>query len=109
MYSTGTEQAERQTDALKSWNSVYRFYARFSQCDDGGIAEGTSDAVAKLLANHWDTVTELVKLISSHKGFENFVLRHVDETIDWKRMFRRLGKMQRHAARLTPHRSARRS
>jgi hypothetical protein len=78
------EQAERETDGLKTWNSVYRLYKKFSQCDDGGIAEGVSDAVAKLLANRWDSLSELVKLVSSENGFESFVLRHVDETIDWE-------------------------
>ena len=77
-------QAERETNSLKTWNSVYKFYKKFSHCDDGGIAEGVSDAVAKLLANRWDSVSELVKLVSSEKGFEDFVLRHVDETIDWE-------------------------
>ncbi len=75
-------QAERETDSLKTWNSVYQFYKGFSQCDDGDIAEGVSDAVAKLLANRWDGVSELVRFVSNEKGFENFVLRHVDETID---------------------------
>jgi len=76
-------QAEGATDGLKTWNSVYRFYKQFAQCDDGGIAEGVSDAVAKLLANHWDSISEFVKLASNDKKFEKFVIRHVDETIDW--------------------------
>jgi hypothetical protein len=42
-----------------------------------------ADAVAKMLANRWDSVGELVKLGSKDKGFEDLVLRHVDETIDW--------------------------
>jgi hypothetical protein len=76
-------QAETATDSLKAWNSVYRFYKQFSHCDDGGIAEGVSDAVAKLLANRWGSVIDFVKLASNDKGFENFVVRHVDDTIDW--------------------------
>ena len=76
-------QAETATDSLKTWNSVYRFFKQFSHCDDGSIAEGVSDAVAKLLANSWDSVDKFVKLASSDRGFENFVIRHVDETIDW--------------------------
>ncbi len=76
-------KAEGETDKLKTWDSVYQFYKEFSHCDDGGIAEGVSDAVAKLLANRWDSFDELAKLASNEKGFENFVLRHVDETIDW--------------------------
>jgi hypothetical protein len=76
-------QAGTQTDHLKTWHSVYKFYKQFSHCDDGSIAEGVSDAVAKLLANRWDSFDEFAKLASNDKGFENFVLRHVDETIDW--------------------------
>jgi hypothetical protein len=79
------KRADSETDALKTWNSVYSFYKQFSQCDDGGVAEGISEAVAKKLANQWDSVGELVKLGSKDKGFEDFVVRHVDETIDWDR------------------------
>jgi hypothetical protein len=78
------ETAETEIDALKTWNSVNRFYKNLSQCDDGGIAEGVSEAVAKLLANHWESIGGLVKLVTSDRGFENFVLRHVDETINWE-------------------------
>lgn len=77
------KRADNETDALKTWNSVYSFYKQFSQCDDGGVAEGVSEAVAKLLANQWDSVGELVKLGSKDKRFEDFVVRHVDKTIDW--------------------------
>ena len=76
-------QAETATDSLKTWNSVYRFYKQFSHCDDGSVAEGVSDAIAKLLSNHWDSLHDFVKLASDDKGFEDFVIRHVDETIDW--------------------------
>lgn len=76
-------QAETATDRLKTWNSVYRFYKQFPHCDDGGIAEGISDAVAKLFANRWDSLHTFVKLAYSDNGFENFVIRHLDETIDW--------------------------
>ena len=77
------KQAEMDTDHLRTWDSMYGFYKRFAQCDDGAIAEGVSDSVAKLLANRWASVGELVKLGSGDKAFEEFVLRHVDDTIDW--------------------------
>jgi hypothetical protein len=75
-------RAETETDKLKTWDSVYKFYKQFSHCDDGSIGEGVSDAVAKLLANKWDSFGEFAKLAYDHNGFESFVLRHVDETID---------------------------
>ena len=76
------KRAEMATDNLKNWKAVYGFYKRFLRCDDGGVAEGVSDAIAKLLANHWEHFSDFAKLASTDKGFEQFVVRHVDETID---------------------------
>jgi hypothetical protein len=76
-------RAEMATDKLKTWNSVYRFYKKFSRCDDGSVGEGISDAVAKLLANRWEHFGEFVQRASNDKAFESVVVRHVDETIDW--------------------------
>ena len=78
-------QAEMATDKLKTWESVYQFYGQYSHCDDGSIGEGISDAVAKLFANHWDSFSAFSTLASKDRAFETFVLRHVDETIDWSR------------------------
>jgi len=75
--------AESETDNLKTWESVYSFYKRFAPCDDGGVAEGVSDHVAKLFANQWATVSGFVTLADNDQGFKKFVLRHVDATIDW--------------------------
>ena len=74
-------QAEESTDHLEGWSEVYQSFTRFSQCDDGGIAEGYSDAIGKLLADKWDQFPDLVKLATKDKRFQSFVLRHVDETI----------------------------
>jgi hypothetical protein len=74
-------QAEAETDHLRDWGSVHRSYERFSHCDDGSIAEGYSDAVAKLLADHWDQFSRFVQLVSSDKRFAPFVVKHIDETI----------------------------
>jgi hypothetical protein len=74
-------QAEENTDHLRDWNAVYQSFTRFSQCDDGGIAEGYSDAIGKLLADNWNQFPDLVRLAAKDKRFQSFVLRHVDETI----------------------------
>jgi len=77
-----SRQAELATDNLKTWESLYDFYQKFARCDDGGVAEGISEGVAKLLANHWDAIAEFVTIAEHDKGFERFVLHHVDATID---------------------------
>ena len=73
-----SDAADRDLDRLKSWVAVYRTFRLYRQCDDGGIAEGYSDAIAILLTEHWLDVTALSKLSKSHPLFERFVLRHID-------------------------------
>jgi hypothetical protein len=79
------EEAKRASDELdqiKGWDDVYHSFKRFARCDDGEIAEGYSDTVAKLLAKHWEDLHTLSRLTSSDRPFEKFVLRHIDETDD---------------------------
>jgi len=75
------KQAERQVDLLQSWDQVFESYRKFAQCDDGAVAEGYSDVVGKLLANNWEDFPRLVKLANADKGFKEFVVRHVDESL----------------------------
>ncbi|MGH9733533.1 MAG: hypothetical protein ACRD8A_02940 [Candidatus Acidiferrales bacterium] len=79
-----TDQMARQAfddvDHLKDWAAVYHSFKKFAGCDDGGIAEGYSDAVAQLLAKHWNALPDLIRLTSSNRAFKSFVLYHVDAT-----------------------------
>lgn len=74
-------KADEAVDHLKSWTAVHRVFRQYGKCDDGGIAEGYSDAVAKLLAWHWASLNELTRLTQKDPLFERFVLAHVDQTI----------------------------
>ena len=74
-------QAENSVDSLTDWDRVYRAYKNFSQCDDGAIAEGYSDAVGKLLANDWTNFDRLRTLAKTDRGFLQFVLKHIDATL----------------------------
>jgi len=74
-------QAEKDVDSLSDWDHVYRAYREFSQCDDGAIGEGYSDAVGKLLANDWGQLNHLLALTKTDKGFQRFVVKHIDETL----------------------------
>jgi len=74
-------QAEKEVDSLSDWDHVYRSYRKFSQCDDGAIGEGYSDAVGKLLANDWGQLNRLLALTKTDKGFQQFVIKHIDETL----------------------------
>jgi len=71
--------AEAAVDQLGSWDAILAWYQRYRQCDDGGIAEGVSDAIEKLLARSWDTVPQLVRLGKRNRHFPEFVANHIGE------------------------------
>ncbi len=74
-------QAEAKAAQLKDWNDVYESYKRYSHCDDGAIAEGSSESVSQLLGKKWDQLSNLEKIIKKDKKFKDFVIKHVDQTI----------------------------
>jgi hypothetical protein len=78
--SSAAYAAEMVTDYLDSWKNVATAFKQFRKCDDGVVAEGFSDAVARLLADHWDQLPALVQIAGSTPGLEGFVLRHLNET-----------------------------
>jgi hypothetical protein len=65
----------------KNWNSLYRLFKRFGQCNDGEIADGTSFYVGQLFLKQWAHLDVLNRLTVSDKSFGDFVLRHLDATI----------------------------
>lgn len=67
---------------LRSWESLYKSYKRYGHCDDGAIAEGYSESVARILVDHWNTLSQLTSLASKDTKFLRFVLMHVDATLD---------------------------
>ena len=79
---TDPDAVDKDLDRLTSWAAIYRTFRLYRQCDDGYIAEGYSDAVAKLFANHWETVPEFAKLARAHPEFDQFVFWHMDETVN---------------------------
>src|SRR5215472_11802545 len=79
-------QAEQEADSLKDWDQVYSSYKRFSQCDDGAIAEGYSDSVTKLLADDWKSFNRLLALTNRNRNFKTFVLKHIDVSVPADRL-----------------------
>jgi hypothetical protein len=74
------KEAQKDADQLSDWDSVYRSFKRYAHCDDGAIAEAYSDSVGRLLARDWKHLDALVRL-TSDPDFEEFVIRHIDETM----------------------------
>jgi hypothetical protein len=67
---------------LRDWRDVSAAYQRYRYCDDGAIAEGFTDSIARLLASRWETLPEMAALTEKHPEFRSFVLRHVNASAD---------------------------
>jgi len=79
---TEAQRADAAVDQLHSWEALYKWYGTYRQCDDGGIAEGVSEAVARNLVDRWETLPRLAQLGKQSPEFRRFILKHVDETLD---------------------------
>lgn len=75
-------EAESSVSRLNNWEDIYKSFKTFRHCDDGAIAEGYSDSIARMLVDRWNGLETLIKLTSSDKDFYTFVLRHIDATAD---------------------------
>jgi hypothetical protein len=76
------ERAETRAGTVRSWNALYSWFTEYRNCDDGVIAETSSESVARLLVDHWNTTSRLAFLASRNADFRRFVLRHVDASLD---------------------------
>lgn len=70
-----------EADRLRTWKALYKSYQLYRQCDDGAIAEGYSESVARILVDHWKNLPDLDLLTKADARFRHFVLRHVDATL----------------------------
>ena len=76
------EMAAATVDDLGSWDKVWRAAKKYGHCDDGSIAEGYSEAVARLLIDRWSTLPALARIAKDDPAFKLFVVRHIDTTLD---------------------------
>ncbi|NHZ96619.1 hypothetical protein [Massilia sp. CCM 8734] len=73
---------EAMVDHLDSWEKVDQLRKQYGHCDDGGPAELLSEAIALQLADRWESLPELAKLIERDRALKPFVLRHVNSTLN---------------------------
>ena len=76
------EEADAAVDHLDNWTRVERALKKYGHCDDGSIAEGNSEAVARLLVDGWTTLPLLAELVKRDPALRRFVLCHIDATLD---------------------------
>lgn len=61
----------------KNWDSLHRHWSVFSNCDDGLLAEGYSELVAKIILSRDSGLSRF----PNNYDFETFVISHIDESI----------------------------
>lgn len=76
------QAAGNATDSMKSWTSIYSGFKHFGKCDDGGIAQGFTDAVVHLLASKWSSLPKVAVFVRKDPEFYKFFLRHIDASAD---------------------------
>lgn len=76
------EGAEVAFGGIDSWHRLSLAHQRFSHCDVGYVAEGNSEAIVRLLVDHWASVSELNTVAAKRPAFLHFVLRHLDTTVN---------------------------
>lgn len=72
-------EAEVESSSLEDWAAVYRAFVQFGHCDDAAISEGYSSTVARLLTRDWQKFETLHRLTVRNRGFETFIVRHIDQ------------------------------
>jgi hypothetical protein len=73
--------AEDAIKTINTWSELRKWEAKFSKCDDGGIAEEIGEIVENLLSSHWSALKQLGKEIQNHPEFEAQVFAHLGESI----------------------------
>ena len=71
-----------KADTLRSWDALHRSFKEFGNCDDGAIAEGYSESVARIFTDHWSTLPRFAQLAENDPSFRAFVIRHIDATLN---------------------------
>jgi hypothetical protein len=73
---------EKEASELRNWPSLYKSYRTYRTCPfDADAAEGYSESVARILVDHWDSVSEGAKLFRNDRTFEKFVFGALNDTL----------------------------
>jgi hypothetical protein len=80
--SKDAEAADLAVDHLTTWQTVNDYFNHYRQCDEGEIAEGSSEVVTRLLTDRWETLPELKKIIAKTPPLKGWMLNHINTTLD---------------------------
>ncbi|EHP7599153.1 hypothetical protein KP220_002071 [Salmonella enterica] len=76
------DKADMAISSLNSWATVDDYFSKYSDCDIDYVNEGTSEKIIRLLIDKWEQLNELSALVKRKPVIENYVLEHVNATLD---------------------------
>ncbi len=75
-------QSEKESETLRTWDSLHKSYRLYGRCDNVSAQEGYSESIARILVDHWETLTRLGQILQQDQHFKAFVLGGVNSTLN---------------------------
>jgi len=75
------KRAEKALAQVNNWETLYRFYQHYPNCDSGYLGEGYSGTICDLFADHWSDVEIALKKMQQDKQFKSFLIDHIDSSV----------------------------
>ena len=72
--------ALRAIPKVNSPATLHDAFLVFGGCDDGGVSELFTEAVTRMLALQWASVSQLQSLVATDPRFKQFIFKHIDAT-----------------------------
>jgi len=76
--------------------TLHDAFLAFGGCDDGGVSELFTEAVTRMLALQWASVSQLQSLAATDPRFKQFIFKHIDATTPLETLRRISFNAQRH-------------
>ena len=75
------DEADKNAIAFDSWESVYSYSKKYDGCIGSDTQESISESIVRLLADRWDQLYILDKLIKKDHRFKIFVIENITSTV----------------------------
>ncbi|WP_414499585.1 hypothetical protein [Zymobacter sp. IVIA_12111.31 C1] len=75
------EKADNDAVRFENWRQVYDYEEKYNGCIGSDTSEILSESIVRILAEKWEQLPDLKKLIKKNKKFEEFVFSSIDSTV----------------------------
>lgn len=93
------DEADKNAIDFGSWENVYNYSKKYDGCIGSDTQESVSESIVKILADKWDQLYSLDKLIKKDHKFERFVIENITSTV----YYEDLVKIHKNATKKCPN------